>query len=31
VLVVTHDATVAHRCQRIIHIKDGEIMAEEKA
>jgi putative ABC transport system ATP-binding protein len=31
VLVVTHDANVAHRCQRIIHIKDGEIVAEEKA
>jgi len=31
VLVVTHDASVAHRCQRIIHIKDGEIVAEEKA
>jgi putative ABC transport system ATP-binding protein len=29
VLVVTHDASVAHRCQRIIHIKDGEIVAEE--
>ncbi len=31
VLVVTHDASVAHRCQRIIHVKDGEIVAEEKA
>jgi putative ABC transport system ATP-binding protein len=31
VMVVTHDASVAHRCQRIIHIKDGEIVAEEKA
>jgi putative ABC transport system ATP-binding protein len=31
VLVVTHDASVAHRCQRIIHIQDGEIVAEEKA
>jgi putative ABC transport system ATP-binding protein len=30
VMVVTHDASVAHRCQRIIHIKDGEIVAEEK-
>ncbi len=30
VLVVTHDASVAHFCQRIIHIKDGEIVAEEK-
>jgi putative ABC transport system ATP-binding protein len=31
VLVVTHDAAIAHRCHRIIHIKDGEIVAEEKA
>jgi putative ABC transport system ATP-binding protein len=30
VLVVTHDSAVAHFCQRIIHIKDGEIEAEEK-
>jgi putative ABC transport system ATP-binding protein len=30
VLVVTHDASVAHFCQRIIHIKDGEIESEEK-
>jgi putative ABC transport system ATP-binding protein len=30
VVVVTHDAAVAHFCQRIIHIKDGEIEAEEK-
>jgi putative ABC transport system ATP-binding protein len=30
VLVVTHDATVAHHCQRIIHIKDGEVESEEK-
>jgi putative ABC transport system ATP-binding protein len=30
VLVVTHDAAVAHFCQRIIHIKDGEIESEEK-
>jgi putative ABC transport system ATP-binding protein len=30
VVVVTHDASVAHFCQRIIHIKDGEIEAEEK-
>jgi putative ABC transport system ATP-binding protein len=28
-IIVTHDATVAHRCQRIIHIKDGQIIAEE--
>jgi putative ABC transport system ATP-binding protein len=30
VLVVTHDANVARFCQRIIHLKDGEIVAEEK-
>ena len=30
VVVVTHDSSIAHRCQRIIHIKDGEIEAEEK-
>jgi putative ABC transport system ATP-binding protein len=30
VLVVTHDSHIASRCQRIIHIKDGEIQAEEK-
>ena len=28
-LVVTHDAHIARLCQRIIHIKDGEIIAEE--
>jgi len=28
-LVVTHDANIAHNCQRIIHLKDGEIVAEE--
>jgi len=29
VLLVTHDTNVAHRCQRIIHVKDGEVVAEE--
>ena len=28
-LVVTHDAKIAHFCQRIIHLKDGEVVAEE--
>ena len=28
-IIVTHDASVAHRCQRIIHLKDGQIVAEE--
>ena len=31
VLVVTHDGNIAHNCQRIIHLKDGEITAEENA
>ena len=30
-VVVTHDANIAHFCQRIIHLKDGEIVAEENA
>lgn len=29
-IMVTHDASIARNCQRIIHIKDGEIVAEEK-
>jgi putative ABC transport system ATP-binding protein len=29
-LVVTHDANIARHCQRIIQLKDGEIVAEEK-
>jgi putative ABC transport system ATP-binding protein len=29
-LVVTHDANIARHCQRIIHLKDGEAVAEEK-
>jgi putative ABC transport system ATP-binding protein len=28
-LVVTHDDNIAHNCQRIIHLKDGEVIAEE--
>jgi putative ABC transport system ATP-binding protein len=31
VLMVTHDANIAHHCQRIIQLKDGEIVAEERA
>jgi putative ABC transport system ATP-binding protein len=31
VLVVTHDANIASHCQRIIHLKDGEIIMEENA
>jgi len=28
-LMVTHDANIAHHCQRIIHLKDGQVVAEE--
>jgi putative ABC transport system ATP-binding protein len=28
-VIVTHDADIAHHCQRIIHMKDGQIVAEE--
>jgi len=31
VLLVTHDNNIAHHCQRIIHLKDGQIVAEESA
>jgi putative ABC transport system ATP-binding protein len=31
VIIVSHDSAVAHKCQRIIHIRDGEIESEEKA
>jgi len=30
-LVITHDANIAHHCQRIIHLKDGQVVTEEKA
>ncbi|MFC2011331.1 ABC transporter ATP-binding protein [Chloroflexota bacterium] len=30
VLMVTHDTNIAHHCQRIIHVKDGEVVAEER-
>ncbi|MHB8104360.1 MAG: ABC transporter ATP-binding protein [Dehalococcoidales bacterium] len=29
-LLVTHDANIASHCQRIIHLKDGEVIGEEK-
>ena len=29
-VIVTHESNIAHQCQRIIHIKDGEVVAEEK-
>jgi putative ABC transport system ATP-binding protein len=28
-VVVTHDANIASHCQRIIHLKDGEVVTEE--
>ena len=28
-LMITHDTNIAHHCQRIIHLKDGQIVAEE--
>ncbi len=28
-LVVTHEANIAHQCQRIIHLKDGQVVSEE--
>ena len=29
-LMVTHDSTIANHCQRIIHVKDGQVVAEER-
>jgi putative ABC transport system ATP-binding protein len=29
-LIVTHDANIAHHCQRIINLKDGQVVSEEK-
>jgi putative ABC transport system ATP-binding protein len=29
-VMVTHDANIAHHCQRIIHIKDGQLEKDEK-
>ena len=28
-VMVTHEANIAHQCQRIIHLKDGQVVAEE--
>ena len=28
-LVITHDYNIAHHCQRIIHLKDGQVVLEE--
>ncbi len=30
-IMITHDADIAHRCHRIIQIKDGQVVAEEMA
>ncbi len=30
-LMITHEANIANHCQRVIHIKDGQVVAEEKA
>jgi len=29
VVMITHDASIAHRCQRIIHLRDGLVVSEE--
>ena len=29
-VMITHDASIAHHCQRIIHLMDGQVEAEEK-
>jgi putative ABC transport system ATP-binding protein len=29
-IMITHDQNIAHHCQRIVHIKDGLVVSEEK-
>jgi len=29
-LTITHDTNIAHHCQRIIHLKDGQVVLEER-
>jgi putative ABC transport system ATP-binding protein len=29
-IMITHDPNIAHYCQRVIHIQDGQIVSEEK-
>jgi len=29
-VMITHDTDIAHHCQRIVHIKDGQVESEEK-
>ncbi len=28
-VIITHDQNIAHHCQRIIHLKDGQVVSEE--
>ncbi len=28
-VMITHDPNIAHYCQRVIHIQDGQILSEE--
>ncbi len=28
-IMITHDPDIAHHCQRIVHLKDGQVVAEE--
>lgn len=30
IILVTHDPTVAHRCQRVIHLHDGRVQKDER-
>jgi putative ABC transport system ATP-binding protein len=30
IMLVTHDPTVAHRCQRVIHLHDGRVQRDER-
>jgi len=28
-VIITHDQNIAHHCQRIVHLKDGQVISEE--
>jgi putative ABC transport system ATP-binding protein len=30
IILVTHDASVAHRCQRVIRLHDGSVQSDER-
>ena len=30
IIIVTHDPSVAHRCQRIIHLHDGHVQNDQR-